>query len=99
MAEPAHGNPDDRKSVQAPSGGGQPQLSASVFGGLQVWAGGFAQDPSAQGLLAQQTLQRGVLLLHFLQLLGLHGLYRTVLRPPAEIHLLGAPQPPANPWG
>lgn len=97
MAEPAHGNPDDRKSVQAPGAGGQPQLSASVVGGLQVWAGGFAQDLSAQGLLAQQSLQPGVLLLHFLQLLGLQGLQRTVLLPAASIHLLGAPQVPANP--
>jgi hypothetical protein len=32
MAEPAHGNLDDRKSVQGPSARAQPQLSASVVG-------------------------------------------------------------------
>ena len=32
MAEPAHGNLDDRKSVQGPNAGAQPQLSASVVG-------------------------------------------------------------------
>ena len=32
MAEPAHGNLDDRKSVQGPSARAQPQLFASVVG-------------------------------------------------------------------